>query len=207
MYQRYGQILCHPWLFGAARSLPRGWNPNYGVTRILKWIKYICVLNLPIFFRAACSCLSVSLVTPKSLKWRHIGRDGISNHRHLDCLLKRFTQAQIKAKQTSKLCVTSLRDGKPPVIGGIPSQRGSNGENISIGWRHHDMDQTDINLTITKYDKTQTLCIFGGMHCEHGIVGMDVRFQNDSEVYNKKYPGFYIGNWNIFLLANSVVSV
>ena len=31
-----------------------------------------------------------------TLRWRHNERDGISNHRRLDCLLNRFVHAQIK---------------------------------------------------------------------------------------------------------------
>ena len=40
-------------------------------------------------------------------------------------------------KQTSKLRVTGLCKGNPPVTGGCPSQRASNAVNVSIWWRHH----------------------------------------------------------------------
>ena len=42
-----------------------------------------------------------------------------------------------RSKKISKLCVTGLWEGNPPVTGGFPSQRASNAENISICWRHH----------------------------------------------------------------------
>ena len=42
------------------------------------------------------------------------------------------------SKKTSKLRVTGLSEGNPPVTGGIPSQRASNAENVSIWWRHHE---------------------------------------------------------------------
>ena len=59
------------------------------------------------------------LVCP--LPWRHDGRNGVSNHRFLDCLLKRLFRRSLK--KTSKLYVTGLCEGNPPVTGGFPSQR------------------------------------------------------------------------------------
>ena len=41
-------------------------------------------------------------------------------------------------KKTSKLHVTGLCEGNPPVTGGFPSQSSSNAENVSIWWHHHD---------------------------------------------------------------------
>ena len=37
----------------------------------------------------------------------------------------------------NRLRITGLREGNQPVIGGFPSQRASNAENVSISWRHH----------------------------------------------------------------------
>ena len=45
-------------------------------------------------------------------------------------------------KKTSKLCVTGLYEGNPPVTGGFPSQRASNMKNVSI-WRHHHIMPND----------------------------------------------------------------
>ena len=68
-------------------------------------------------------------------QWRkHIGRY-VSNHRRLDCLLKRLFRS--RSEKTSKLSVTGLCGGDPPVTGGFPSPRASNAENVSIWWRHH----------------------------------------------------------------------
>ena len=61
------------------------------------------------------------------LRWRHNDRDGISNHRRLDCLLNNLFRRRSKKK--SKIHVTCLCEGKPPVTGGFPSQRASNAEN------------------------------------------------------------------------------
>ena len=69
------------------------------------------------------------------LKWRHNERDGVSNHRRLDCLLSCLFRR--RSKKISKLCVTGLCEGNPPVTGGFPSQRSSNAKNVSICWRHH----------------------------------------------------------------------
>ena len=63
------------------------------------------------------------------------GIHGVSNHQHLDRLLSCLSRRP--SKTTSKLCVTSLCEGNPPVTGGYLSQRASNAENISIWWRHH----------------------------------------------------------------------
>ena len=53
-----------------------------------------------------------------SLQWRHNERDGVSNQRRFDCLLNRLFGR--RAKKTSKLRVTGLCEGKPPVTGDFP---------------------------------------------------------------------------------------
>ena len=63
-----------------------------------------------------------------TLKWRHNGRDSISNHQPCDCLLSRLI----------RLRVTGLCVGNSPETGEFPAQRASNAENVSIWWRHHD---------------------------------------------------------------------
>ena len=54
----------------------------------------------------------------RTLQWRHNERDGVSNHRRLDCLPNRLFRRG--SKKTSKLSVTGLCEGKPPVTGGFP---------------------------------------------------------------------------------------
>ena len=71
-----------------------------------------------------------------SLRWRHNERDGISNHRRLHCLLNPLWRP--RSKKTSKLRVTGLCGGNPPVTGGFPSQMASNAEYVPIWWRHID---------------------------------------------------------------------
>ena len=76
-----------------------------------------------------------SLFPDSSLQWRHNGRGGISNHQPHDCLLNRFFSR--RSKKTSKLRVTGLCARNSPVTDEFPAQRASNGENVSIWWRHH----------------------------------------------------------------------
>ena len=64
-----------------------------------------------------------------ALRLRHNERDGVSNYRRLDCLLNRLSSR--RSKKTSKLRVTGLCEGNPPVTGGFPSQMAVT-ENVSI---------------------------------------------------------------------------
>ena len=73
----------------------------------------------------------------KTLQWRHNGRDSVSNHRRLDCFLKRLFRH--RTKKTSKLRVTGLCEEDSPVTGEFLAQGASNAENVSIWWGHHDV--------------------------------------------------------------------
>ena len=70
-----------------------------------------------------------------ALQWRHIGRDGVSNHRPHDCLLNRLFRRG--SRETWKLRFTGLWEGNSPVTSEFPAQMASNAENVSIWWRHH----------------------------------------------------------------------
>ena len=70
-----------------------------------------------------------------ALQWRHNKRDGVSNHRRLDCLLNRLFRR--RSKKTSNFCVTGICEGNLQVTGEFPWQKASNAENVSIWWRHH----------------------------------------------------------------------
>ena len=61
-------------------------------------------------------------------------RDGVSNHRRVDCLLNRFFRR--RSKKTAKLRFTGPCGGNSPVTSEFPTQRANNAE-ISIWWRHH----------------------------------------------------------------------
>ena len=67
--------------------------------------------------------------------WRHNERDGVSNHRRLDCLPNRLFSR--RSKKISKPCVPGLCERNPPVTGGFPSQRAS--KKVAIWWRHYEL--------------------------------------------------------------------
>ena len=71
-----------------------------------------------------------------TLRWRHNGRDGVSNHQPHDCLLNSLFWR--RSKKTSKFRVTGICVGNSPGTGEFPAQVASNAKKISIWWRHHD---------------------------------------------------------------------
>ena len=70
-----------------------------------------------------------------ALHWRNTDRDGVSNHRRLDCLLNRLYGR--RSKKTSTLRVTGLCEGNPSVTDVLPSPSASNAKNVSLWRRHH----------------------------------------------------------------------
>ena len=79
-----------------------------------------------------CSCDS------RTLLWRHNEHDSVSNHQPHHCLLNRLFGH--RSKKTSKLRVTGLCEGNSPGTGEFPAQKARNAENVSIWWRHHDIN-------------------------------------------------------------------
>ena len=77
-----------------------------------------------------------SITGPSSLRWRHNGRYGVSNHQPHDCFLNRLFRR--RSKKTSKLRITGLCAGNSPGTGELPAQMASYAKNVSIWWRHHD---------------------------------------------------------------------
>ena len=78
---------------------------------------------------------TVAILSPNALRWRHNGRDSVSNHQPHDCLLNRLFRR--RSKKTSKLRVTGLWAENSPETGEFSAQMASNAENVSIWWRHH----------------------------------------------------------------------
>ena len=70
-----------------------------------------------------------------ALRWCQIGCDSISNHQPHDCLFHRLSRR--RSKKTSQLRVTGLCARNSPGTGEFSAQMASNGENVSIWWRHH----------------------------------------------------------------------
>ena len=58
-----------------------------------------------------------------ALQWRHNGRDGVSNHKPQDCLLKCLFRR--RSNKTPKLCVTGLCEGNSPLTAEFSAQRDS----------------------------------------------------------------------------------
>ena len=81
-----------------------------------------------------------------SLRWRHNGRDSVSNHQPYYCLLSRLFRR--RWKKTSKFRVTGLYAGKSPGTGEFPAQMASNAEIVSIWWRHHVVENYRNKTTI-----------------------------------------------------------
>ena len=82
----------------------------------------------------------------QSLRWRHNGRDSVSNHQPLHRLFKRLFRR--RSKKTSKLCVTGLCAGNSSGTGEFPAQMTSNAENVSIWWRHRVKNRSMILCTL-----------------------------------------------------------
>ena len=80
-----------------------------------------------------------TLVDWCTLQWRHNDCNGVSNHRHLDCLLRRLFKRRSK-KISSSVSLAFVR-GNPPVTNGFPSQRANNAGNVSIWWCNHEKKQ------------------------------------------------------------------
>ena len=91
----------------------------------------------------------------KTLQWRHNERDGVSNHRRIDCLLDRLFMR--RSKKISKLRVTGLCDGNSPAIREFPAERASNAENVSIWWRHHGTSWWEVKKPQCQPEKIQRI--------------------------------------------------
>ena len=72
-------------------------------------------------------------------------RDGVSNHQPRDCLLNRLFRAD-KRKHQSSASLAFVR-GISPVAGEFPAQMASNGESVSIWWRHHTTVAQDSSIS------------------------------------------------------------
>ena len=116
-----------------------------------------------------------------SLQWRHNGCNGVSNYRRFDCLLNRLFRR--RSKKTSKLRVTGLCEGNPPVTDGFPSQRASNAENVCIWWRHH------VNVDSKHHSVIFMYSYFLYADPEHYSVGMNPFLFSALEIQTK-HPMF-----------------
>ena len=134
-------------MFSRSNSALTGWTNNTHIkcfnTNQLKLVRnslfYQCVQHAKGYTRQM-KCkdyYTTAIAVFFSLKWRHSGRDGVSNHQSHDCLLNRLFRH--RSKKTPKLRVTGLCAGNSPVIDEFPARMASNAEKVSIWWRHHVM--------------------------------------------------------------------
>ena len=79
-----------------------------------------------IVVQSLANVLPIRYLVSVLLQWHYNEDNGVSTHRRLDCLLNSLFRCRLK--KTSKLRVTGLWDGNPPVTGGFPSQNASNTE-------------------------------------------------------------------------------
>ena len=98
-------------------------------------VAYFCENGVTLFRTNFQNNSAYSICT---LRWRHKGRDGVSNHQPHDCFLDRLFRR--RSKKTSKLRVTGLCVGNSPGTGEFPSQMASNADNVFIWWRHHECE-------------------------------------------------------------------
>ena len=69
---------------------------------------------------------NIDIVKLEALQWHYNKRDGVSAHRHLDCLFNRLFKR--RSEKTSKLRVTGLSTGNSPVTDEFPVQSASDAE-------------------------------------------------------------------------------
>ena len=79
--------------------------------------------------------INSELILSTALRWRHNGRDSVSNHQPHECLPNRLFKR--RSNKTSKLRVTGFCAGNSPGTDEFPAQMASYAENVSIWWRHH----------------------------------------------------------------------
>ena len=96
-------------------------NQCTGIT----WTQNLCFYFSLICHFKCCRIKNVSLVSTKltgnALQWRHNERDGAWNHQRFDCMPSRLFRR--RSMKTSKLRITGLYEGYPPVTSGSPSPR------------------------------------------------------------------------------------
>ena len=115
-WHRYCVGSCDRWEF------PKGWKYacRQGCAKRL-WSSLSARCELISGFWSVRKChLQLSQGPVITLQWRYNERDGVLNHRHLYCLLKRLFKR--RSKKTSKLRVTGLCGGRPvdsPLIGPV----------------------------------------------------------------------------------------
>ena len=82
--------------------------------------------------------------------WRIITVTSYRARWRLNCLLNCLFWR--RSKKTSKLRVTGLCERNSPVTGEFPAQRANDADNVSIWWRHNDIDEIEWHQTNAKHN-------------------------------------------------------
>ena len=96
------------------------------------WLLEIHVKYLPMSSRVT------SLVWRQYYDWSTTHHFSVFIMGEMSSQIKGVSLVRRRSKKTSRLCVTGLLKGNPPVAGDFPSQRASHAEIVSIWWRHHE---------------------------------------------------------------------
>ena len=96
-----------------------------------------------------------------TLQWRHNERDGVSNHRRLDCFLNSLFRR--RSKKTSKRRATGLCEGNSPLAGEFPARRTINAENVSIWWRHLATQVAKTPMVLTSFSLNISVSTLEGL--------------------------------------------
>ena len=131
-------VACHfVWWGLLSLSIPLELTDRWEVDQCLQ--RHLKLRSITVHDTSRLWCYKTATLHLRStLQWCHNGGDGVSNHQPQDCLLNRLFRR--RSKKTSKLSITGLCVGNSPVTGEFPAQMASDAENVSIWWRHHDLD-------------------------------------------------------------------
>ena len=125
-----------------------------------------------------------------SLQWRHNGRDGVSYHQPLDCLLNGLFRR--RSQKSSKLRVTGLCAANSPVTGEFPAQRVSNAE----------MFPFDDGIMLSYYIPLLTICNLTDFP-PRSMVRIRWKRRNIIRVTSDERHGFS-NQWQLDCLFNSL---
>ena len=113
-----------------------------------------------------------------ALQWRHNEYDGVSNHRRPDCLFNRLLWR--RSKELSKLRVTDLCVGNPPVTDGFPHKGPV--ENVSI-WVVVGLCYTHPPININDYKWCMCFTIYTtGIYVKYMLTGERTLFEITNEI-------------------------
>ena len=142
-----------------------------------------------------------------SLQWCHNGRDGVSNHQRLDCLLNCLFRHT--SKKTSELRATGLCDGNSPGTNELPAQKASNAKMspfddvmmLLVSLQHEQrrnsflaLDLSNCSIACRWYDISK-----------FASYNVDIDFILGSAVQQWETPGKFHNDWRTILNKNITI--